>query len=53
MKKIMMLEKNLYKKIMESIFSIICVDVIIINEKNQYLLVKREKMNLLKINFGW
>ena len=37
----MMLEKNLYKKIMESV-PIICVDVIIINEKNQYLLVKRK-----------
>ena len=37
----MMLEKNLYKKIMESV-PIICVDVIIMNEKNQYLLVKRK-----------
>jgi colanic acid biosynthesis protein WcaH len=45
----MIIKKNLYKKIMESI-PIVCIDVIIMNEKNEYLLVKR-KNNPLKNKF--
>lgn len=37
----MIIKHNLYKKIMESI-PVICVDAIIMNEKNEYLLVKRK-----------
>ena len=36
----MNIKKNLYRKIMESV-PIVCVDAIIINEKREYLLVKR------------
>jgi len=37
----MFLEQKLYKKIMESM-PIVCVDALIINEKKEYLLVKRK-----------
>jgi len=37
----MIVRKSLYKKIMESV-PVICVDAIIMNEKNEYLLVKRK-----------
>ena len=37
----MFIEKKLYKKIMENM-PVVCVDALIIKEKNEYLLVKRK-----------
>lgn len=45
----MKIKKNLYIKIMETV-PIVCIDAIIVNEKNQYLLVKRNN-NPLKNKF--
>ena len=45
----MFLKKSIYKQVMESV-PIVCVDALIVNEKGEYLLVKR-KNNPLKNKF--